>query len=847
MAKKTKTKRFSLQGFDNKHYRTTQQYVNAVDALFDRATVEIAKVASKSTYDPDKAFSFDDYPQTKAKVQSITASLANNITSVVERGSRKQWLFACQKNDDFVTAIMDTSKLSKARLNKMQDRNLDALQTFQERKVNGMELSKRVWQYVGQYKDQIELGIDVGVGDGRSAQQLARDLKKNLVDPDRLFRRVRDKRGNLQLSKSAKAFHPGQGVYRSSVKNAQRLTRSEINMAYREADWLRWQQLDFVVGFEVKTSNKHDEWLRTVWNKSNKGKVEICDQLKGRYPKTFKFKGWHPQCMCYCVPILMDEETFDEQELSDLKSALKGTEYKKLEAKNVVKDVPQGFKDWVETNTEKQSNWGSTPYFIKDNFKDGKLSQGLNIKLSEESEQIIQIDYENQPREKKFDIRREFEQLANGFVDSLEDMLDAYKIDHSFIDSIVYAGADTDYNKLPLLRSEIKRLERELQVKIAQTEIAFNSALNRLKQLKNDAEAWAGIDANFVIKQMEDAFANDKSSLMSALGYMSRQEAMWIQKIDEAKAKYPNVISNAKSVSDLGASKKIDVSLLNSLIAQQPSSTRPATTIMDEIAKEVDNVNNAIQKADFQAKNPGVSANMPKEFASGGDYLHGEEYSFDADFFDLIDPSKPIKLEIVKKDDGAHFSPSKKLVHLCDSKRCAASNWERKAVVYHEFGHGIDDQRDLSASKELADMREAQIKALRKRDTYTFWEKSYNYQTGKYEWKKYEKKMMLVAYIDKKLQALMTKVWNMSAETFTKRGITKMDVVEQIGSVRDTIKSLVISYGDGHSTAYFKRFRNQEAEYLAHAFENAFIGNRVFQKYMPEIYNEMIAYIRSLK
>jgi hypothetical protein len=118
-----------------------------------------------------------------------------------------------------------------------------------------MNLSQRVWKYVGQYKDQIELGLDVGLGEGRSAQQLSRDLRQNLQDPDRLFRRVRDKHGNLVLSKAAKAFHPGQGVYRSSYKNAMRLTRSEINMAYRESDWLRLQQLDFVVGFEVHRSN----------------------------------------------------------------------------------------------------------------------------------------------------------------------------------------------------------------------------------------------------------------------------------------------------------------------------------------------------------------------------------------------------------------------------------------------------------------------------------------------------------------------------------------------------------------------------------------------------------------
>lgn len=392
MAKKRlKAKSFSFQGFDARHYRTTEQYTKAVDSLFNRATMEIAVATADGTHNPDKPFSFADYPRTNAKVQSIVTDLANNITTVIEQGSRKQWLFACQKNDEFVESIMDTSKLSKARLNKMQDRNLDSLQTFQERKVDGMNLSERVWKYTKQYKAQIEQGLDVGLGEGRSAQQLSRDLRQNLREPDRLFRRVRDKRGNLQLSKNARAFNPGQGVYRSSAKNAARLTRSEINMAYREADWLRWQQLDFVIGFEVHRSNRDPL-----------PKCKMCDQLVGRYPKTFKFKGWHPQCMCFATAILLDEQDFDNQELSDLKSALRGEPYKKLQVKNAVTDVPDGFKDWVAENTDKQANWGSTPYFIKDNFKGGDLSKGLNI-TTKEAPKIDPLTLELQAVQAEFD------------------------------------------------------------------------------------------------------------------------------------------------------------------------------------------------------------------------------------------------------------------------------------------------------------------------------------------------------------------------------------------------------------------------------------------------------------
>lgn len=372
MAKKRLTKQgFSIQGFDVQAYKKTESYVQAIDALYNQAVAEFARLASRVNINPDKPFSFSDYPSTQAAAQSIVNQLASKMQAVIEKGGREQWLYACKKNDEFVASIMNTSKISKKLLSKMQDRNLDALDAFQKRKVGGLDLSKRVWKYAGQFRDTMEMGIDVGVGEGTSAQQLSKDLRNSLVDPDKLFRRVRDKRGQLHLSKAAKAFHPGQGVYRSSYKNAMRLARSEINMAYKQADQLRWQNLDFVVGFEVRLSNNH-----TLNGKPFK---DICDKLAGRYPKNFVFKGWHPQCRCLVIPILQDPDEFDKQELDELKAALKGSEYKKYSSRNLVKDVPDNFKEWVSENKDASKNWSSQPYFIRDNFKGGLLSNGLKV------------------------------------------------------------------------------------------------------------------------------------------------------------------------------------------------------------------------------------------------------------------------------------------------------------------------------------------------------------------------------------------------------------------------------------------------------------------------------------
>lgn len=788
MAKRQKATRFSIQAFDNAHYRTTEQYARAVDRLFDVATKEITQAATRGKIDPEKPFSFDDYPKIKGVMQEVTVQLADRLTTTIETGSKKQWLFACKKNDGFIASIFNTTKLGKARLNKMQDRNLDALQAFQGRKVEGLNLSERVWKYVGQYREQMETALDAGLGEGRSAQQLARDVKQNLKDPNRLFRRVRDKRGNLVLSKAARAFHPGRGVYRSSVKNAQRLTRSEINMAYRESDWQRWQSLDFVVGYEIVRSN-HEPLCD----------CDICARLVGRYPKTFKFIGWHPQCMCYAIPILMDEETFDDNELGDLKAALRGTTYKHRQAANTVHDVPDGFKEWVKDHIEAQKGWSSTPYFIRDNFKNGDLSKGLKIALPTVQQVDVLAAYRSQIAEAR----------ANATKWGLSVQLNMLEMRVANKD---VAGLQSTLATIQSKTAQMEKMDADIRAKCSDWGLntyVLDSAMNTH-------------DSKQILQAMSDLEDRVKAAEKDYKGYIS-QAGQAIKDANEAKIDAMDVTNDLAAV--LGDKREWILAKAN-------------------IKKRL---NDLLDKISATKPQSSTSRQMPDELKAKSTYLNGEDYTFAKDFFDLIDPNKPIRLEILDSDTGSYSSFFGDLVHIAGKKRGKSSPWECKSVIYHEYGHCIDAQRGLWQDAKLIAMRNAQIKMLKKKGEYTLYERKWNHESGGWYYERTKQTMTMVEYIDKKLVALTEKIAWMGNDVFIKRGITKADVIEQIGSTRDTIKSLVVKYGSGHSTSYFRKTRMKETEYLAHAFENAFLGNRVFQKYLPDIYAEMVAYIRALK
>ena len=209
---------------------------------------------------------------------------------------------------------------------------------------------------------------------------MTRDLRQYLQHPDKLFRRVRDEHGLLKLSQAAKDFHPGRGVYRSSYMNARRLAATETNIAYRTADHLRWQKMDFVVSIEIVLSNNHTIRLQpgektsdlpgqmradgTPKTNAVRTLTDICDTLAGRYPKDFKFTGWHPHCRCHAVTILKTEEEMAR----DTRRILDGRQ-PSTDSANAVTDTPEAFKGWVENNRDRIANGHSLPYFIRDNAK----------------------------------------------------------------------------------------------------------------------------------------------------------------------------------------------------------------------------------------------------------------------------------------------------------------------------------------------------------------------------------------------------------------------------------------------------------------------------------------------
>ena len=352
--------------WDIKYLQTQIKLQHLIDTVYTEAAKEAALIGTNITIkDPEKIFTFDDYPATKNRVNTLLNTFAKNINATLVNGINTTWDISNNKNNELCEKVHRNAQTPAQVL-----QNQNARAAFIQRKQAGLNLSDRVWNYTNQFKNEIELTLDGSIRDGLTAPEAARQLKQYLKHPDKLFRRVRNKHGILKLSKRAAAYNPGQGVYRSSYKNARRLAATEINMAYRTADHIRWQEMDFVVGIKIELSNNHT----CLDSKGHpRAFTDICDDLQGNYPKTFKFVGWHPHCRCHATPILKTTEEIN----ADTRSIIQGNApIKPADSKNSVQQLPKVFTEWSRDNQQRIAKAKSIPYFIKDNFKinGGKLT-----------------------------------------------------------------------------------------------------------------------------------------------------------------------------------------------------------------------------------------------------------------------------------------------------------------------------------------------------------------------------------------------------------------------------------------------------------------------------------------
>lgn len=328
-------------------------YTRKIISIYETLAKESAKIATSTDFDGDGEFSFDDFPRTERKVNALLDYYSNNMQALVYNGISDEWKNSNTLQDLLAKRVIGTftRKIADAKQKAYFEHNNAAKKAFMERKIKGLGLSERIWNQRADVKESLEKALSVGIEKGMSAVKLSKKVSKYLNDYPSLAKDYKKKYG--------KAITIQNCEYRSV-----RLARNEINMAYRSAEQERWARMDYIKGKEIKTTN----------NPSHKH--DMCDLLAGVYPKDFYWTGWHVNCMCYAVPVIMGEKEFWT---------------KKRDDKQI--DVPHNFKAWVDDNKQKIAEnkpvfYSQNKKYFKEKVEEEKLMPGNNKQQKSEYERM---------------------------------------------------------------------------------------------------------------------------------------------------------------------------------------------------------------------------------------------------------------------------------------------------------------------------------------------------------------------------------------------------------------------------------------------------------------------------
>ena len=339
-----------------------------VDKLFEKYNKEVEKIYSKyvkGVYKADEVFRVVPSTPLHIELNKLTLSFQSSLYSTITTNIFNSFSVATANFSTLTDGIFPNT-LSDIKKEYRQV-NEKAREQFINRNIkDGRTLKGRCWLLSKQYLRDIEDSIAIGINKGDSAKNIGKRLQTFITD----IEAKREEIANIKddrLRKDLERKLPKPNVHKPKINvkyHSEMLARNETNLAYRSADRNKMLSLPQVVGMHIKVSNSHQDWLNEYWIPKNGDKIEVCDAMTGKYPTSFDWKGWHPNCKCYSTPIL---KTLDE--LADDIIKLGKGENVNNDSANSVKDIPANAKQWIKENYDRISEYSNPPYWWSDNIE----------------------------------------------------------------------------------------------------------------------------------------------------------------------------------------------------------------------------------------------------------------------------------------------------------------------------------------------------------------------------------------------------------------------------------------------------------------------------------------------
>lgn len=849
--------------------RRLVNYVAQVQSIYDRIASQVATAIDGVGYDGSAEFLFGDYPELKQTINGIMISYAAQMNNLIYAGTTNEWKESNIMQDLLARKVLRAYDFEKGgdKYNRYFQPNSDALKAFQNRVDKGLSVSQKLWYQSQALKKELEHTISTAIERGQSAVVLSKRISKYLLDYPSLKADYTEKFGKAATCANCQY---------ASI----RLARTEINMAYRKAEQTRWQQFDFILGYEIKLSKRHPA-------------PDICDDLLGIYPKDFIFLGWHPNCMCYVVPIVMsDEEYYGSPSIQ--KSAM-------------ISRPPKNFNDWVRNNRSRIGQAETLPYFLKDNRKYWHLSveDAAEYRHADRDEKAIKLAWKNRDLLKynidvdnsdiatlrrnakaydvdissfeKFLTTHQFKESFGMMTDSersvLSDMFDKYddkvrlavesfgrtkksylaKFDYSYDfgdwkDGVTKKFANitpTQFEPVskikPKLKATYDEARRELQ--------DLRSIPLKPKKLIDDFDDWeleTALDDQEAVmagkKLMQNLYGPNIDNVNSWIRVMSAYKSEgWGKAYEVFLDEYHNGLKEVmEAATHLNELRTADLSIIptrwiprfNDYI-KTIETARIDVRGYERVYREIEGAYNIYKLSSDQDLIAygldKLSCNTPHTIVEGfrGIGLSPTKWLGKKEFYDSFDKFVPC----ISLDKGETYFWRKynhvRIDFSAMRETFKNSKWYRKKVQYHEYGHAKSTLQ--GGWEDMVDFKNLYKKFF---DEYNKPEYRYFGEGNNPKWKMVDN-----------LYEELDKVKNKNDDTKKLFGVIS-DTLQAFDKEHKRIKGM-----SGHETEYFSSGIHEcLAEIIAHLSENYWAKNKYFQKVLPKLFNEaMPIYEKFLK
>ena len=169
-------------------FKRTEGYAANVRAIYNDSLGKIIEIVKGTELESGVPFSFSEYGYTD-EVQPILRNMYSRVYQEIRTGVQKEWLLSNENNDELVKSVFGEKSIEDHHFARYFLRNKEAMDAFFARKTDGLDLSQKVWKYTSQYKGELEGALDLAIGEGTPANQLASKIQQYLQDPDRWYRR----------------------------------------------------------------------------------------------------------------------------------------------------------------------------------------------------------------------------------------------------------------------------------------------------------------------------------------------------------------------------------------------------------------------------------------------------------------------------------------------------------------------------------------------------------------------------------------------------------------------------------------------------------------------------------